>query len=91
MSHLSIEPYLQPIPGDEVCGPSLRYEGAWDRLRELRREDDASLPTGVWQSELKTPFLLRSRRTVSIHDEISNSFWSFFTADLLGPPLIHRL
>ncbi|MBN7823393.1 type VI secretion system ImpA family N-terminal domain-containing protein, partial [Bowmanella yangjiangensis] len=36
-----------------VCGPSLRYEGAWDRLRELRREDDASLPTGVWQSELK--------------------------------------
>ncbi|WP_333983806.1 type VI secretion system protein TssA [Ectopseudomonas khazarica] len=53
MSHLSIEPYLQPIPGDAVCGPSLRYEGAWDRLRELRREDDASLPTGVWQSELK--------------------------------------
>lgn len=53
MSLFSIETYLQPIPGDDVCGPSLRYEGAWDRLRELRREDDASLPTGVWQSELK--------------------------------------
>lgn len=53
MSRFAIETYLQPIPGDDVCGPSLRYEGAWDRLRELRREDDASLPTGVWQSELK--------------------------------------
>ena len=53
MTSASIEQYLEPIPGDTVCGPSLRYEGAWDRLRELRREDDASLPTGVWQSDLK--------------------------------------
>lgn len=53
MSRFSIETYLQPIPGDDDCGPCLRYEGIWDRLRELRREDDASLPTGVWQSELK--------------------------------------
>jgi len=44
MTSASIEQYLEPIPGDAVCGPSLRYEGAWDRLRELRREDDASLP-----------------------------------------------
>ncbi|MDH4584390.1 type VI secretion system protein TssA [Pseudomonas sp. BN415] len=44
---------LEPIPGSEPCGPSLRYDPAWDRLRELRREDDASLPAGVWQSDLK--------------------------------------
>lgn len=44
---------LEPIPGAEPCGPSLRYDPAWDRLRELRREDDASLPAGVWQAELK--------------------------------------
>ncbi|MGE8505319.1 MAG: type VI secretion system protein TssA [Pseudomonas sp.] len=53
MTSVSIGQYLEPIPGDAICGPSLRYEGAWDRLRELRREDDASLPTGVWQSDLK--------------------------------------
>lgn len=44
---------LEPIPGPEPCGPSLRYDPAWDRLRELRREDDASLPAGVWQADLK--------------------------------------
>jgi type VI secretion system protein ImpA len=44
---------LEPIAGAEPCGPSLRYDAAWDRLRELRREDDASLPAGVWQAELK--------------------------------------
>ena len=53
MTYISIEPYLEPVPGDAPCGPSLRYEGVWDRLRELRREDDASLPAGVWQSDLK--------------------------------------
>lgn len=49
----AVSGYLQPIPGEAPCGPSLRYEGAWDRLRELRREDDSSLPTGVWQADLK--------------------------------------
>ncbi len=53
MTSVSIDQYLEPIPGEAVCGPSLRYEGAWDCLKELRREDDASLPTGVWQSNLK--------------------------------------
>lgn len=53
MTSVSIEQYLQPIPGEAVCGSSLRYDSVWDRLRELRREDDASLPMGVWQSDLK--------------------------------------
>jgi type VI secretion system protein ImpA len=53
MTAFPVEPFLQPIAGEADCGPSLRYESEWDRLRELRREDDASLPTGVWQSDLK--------------------------------------
>ena len=53
MSTFDINQYLQPLPGESVCGPSLRHDVAWDRLKELRREDDTSLPTGVWQAELK--------------------------------------
>ncbi|NWL80857.1 type VI secretion system protein TssA [Pseudomonas taiwanensis] len=44
---------LEPISDSHPCGPSLRYDPAWDRLKELRREDDASLPSGVWQADLK--------------------------------------
>lgn len=53
MTSIDIEQYLAPIPGAEPCGPSLRHDGIWDRLKEFRREDDSSLPTGVWQAELK--------------------------------------
>ncbi|MBU1333167.1 MAG: type VI secretion system protein TssA [Gammaproteobacteria bacterium] len=49
----AITDYLTEIPGEQPCGPSLRYEPVWDRLRELRREDDSSLPTGVWQADPK--------------------------------------
>lgn len=44
---------LDPLSADLPCGNSLRYEPDFDRLRELRREDDASLPTGVWKSDIK--------------------------------------
>ena len=44
---------LEPISADAPCGVDLRYEREFDQLRDLRREDDASLPTGVWQSTLK--------------------------------------
>lgn len=53
MTSIDITQLLEPIPGDAPCGPRLRHEPAWDRLKELRREDDASLPAGVWQAELK--------------------------------------
>lgn len=53
MSHVSIERYMAPIPGAAACGINLRHDDAWDRLRELRREDDASLPMGIWQSDPK--------------------------------------
>jgi len=42
-----------PITSDRPCGEWLRYEGAYEQVRDARREDDASLPQGVWQSDLK--------------------------------------
>jgi type VI secretion system protein ImpA len=35
------------------AGRDLRYEGLYDRVREARREDDASLPQGIWKAPLK--------------------------------------
>jgi type VI secretion system protein ImpA len=48
-----ISQLLEPISEQAPCGQDLRYEPEFDRLRELRREDDTSLPTGVWQSSIK--------------------------------------
>jgi type VI secretion system ImpA family protein len=31
----------------------LRYDAVYDQIRELRREDDATLPQGVWKSDQK--------------------------------------
>lgn len=44
---------LLPIPGDNKCGESLRYTDVYDKIREARREDDETLPQGVWKSDLK--------------------------------------
>lgn len=41
---------LEPISTEQPCGKSLQYDAAFDRLRDLRREDDTSLPTGVWST-----------------------------------------
>lgn len=38
----------RPLPGSDPCGPSLRYDPIYDRIREARREDDPNLPQGVW-------------------------------------------
>jgi type VI secretion system ImpA family protein len=50
---LDIDLLLKPITVEEPCGADLRYEGTYDLIREARRADDASLPQGVWVSELK--------------------------------------
>lgn len=42
-----------PVSAESSCGEWLRYQGTYDQVREARREDDAGLPQGVWQSELK--------------------------------------
>lgn len=52
-SLMDLETLLAPIAGDDPCGSSLRYEGAYDRIREARREDDPSLPMGEWETKLK--------------------------------------
>lgn len=48
-----LSPMLRPIPGDNPVGEYLRYEGTYDTLNEARREDDPSLPQGVWKTALK--------------------------------------
>lgn len=50
---LDIDAILAPLSGEAPAGVSLRYAGDYDRIREARREDDAQLPQGVWQAELK--------------------------------------
>jgi type VI secretion system protein ImpA len=44
---------LLPISPNLPTGQWLRYEGTYDRVQEARREDDASLPQGVWKAPLK--------------------------------------
>lgn len=55
MSQLSsrVSELLEPLSGESPCGVNLRHEPIYDRLRQLRREDDTSLPMGVWQSDIK--------------------------------------
>ena len=42
-----------PIPGDNPVGAYQRYEGLYDEIIEARRGDDANLPQGVWQTNIK--------------------------------------
>ncbi len=46
------EGLLNPIPGDNPSGKSLRYDPVYDKIREARREDDV-LPQGEWSHEVK--------------------------------------
>jgi len=48
-----VERLLAPISAEAPSGASLRYEGTYERVREARREDDASIPQGVWERPLK--------------------------------------
>lgn len=44
---------LDPLPGAEPTGPSLRYGPVYAAIEEARREEDADLPQGVWQRDVK--------------------------------------
>ncbi|MGC1617919.1 MAG: type VI secretion system protein TssA [Candidatus Acidiferrum sp.] len=46
------EGLLNPIPGDNPSGKSLRYDPVFDKIREARREEDV-LPQGEWSREVK--------------------------------------
>jgi len=47
------EDILNPIAGENPAGRDLRYDAVYDKLKELRREDDDA-PQGDWQHERKT-------------------------------------
>ncbi|HEV7372447.1 type VI secretion system protein TssA [Arenibaculum sp.] len=44
---------LEPIPGTNPAGEFLRYGTEYDAVKEARREDDPSLPQGVWKTNPK--------------------------------------
>jgi type VI secretion system protein ImpA len=44
---------LNPIPGDNPSGVSLRYEKVYDQIKEARTEDDDSIPSGAWSRTAK--------------------------------------
>ncbi|WP_322044071.1 type VI secretion system protein TssA [Paraburkholderia sp. J67] len=48
-----IETLLQPLCAESPCGVSLLHDPSVEAIKAARREDDPSLPTGVWQTELK--------------------------------------
>jgi len=48
-----VDKLLAPISPENPVGEDLRYGPVYDRIRELRREDDETLPQGVWKADLK--------------------------------------
>jgi type VI secretion system protein ImpA len=48
-----IESLLAPVSAEQPSGASLRFDSLYDDIKRLRVEDDATLPQGVWQRELK--------------------------------------
>ena len=53
LSSIDLESLLQPISEREPAGEWLRYEGTYDAIGEARREEDESLPQGIWQIKVK--------------------------------------
>lgn len=45
----AFEGLLDPISAKDPTGPSIRFSPSYAEVREARREDDASLPVGVWE------------------------------------------
>jgi len=44
---------LRPLSPESPAGESLRYAGVYDSIQEARREDDPTLPQGIWKTSLK--------------------------------------
>lgn len=44
---------LAPIAADSQAGQSLRQSSVYSAIHQARRQDDASLPMGAWEYELK--------------------------------------
>lgn len=50
---LDIDALLVPISAQAPSGESLKYDAAYDIIKEARREESAELPQGVWERKLK--------------------------------------
>lgn len=50
---LSVEQLLAPIAGDHPAGKPMRGTPEYSAIQHSRRADDASLPMGAWERELK--------------------------------------
>ena len=50
---LHMDDLLAPLEGDSPCGEDLRYEGLYDSIRDLRKEDDPEAPQGIWETDLR--------------------------------------
>ncbi len=87
-SATELERLLAPLSAQSPCGPSLRYDADFDRLRELRREDDASLPTGVWKSEIKRGDWAAQEKLAS--DLLATRSKDLMVAAWLGEAWLHR-
>ncbi len=44
---------LNPVPGENPSGVSLRYERIYDQIKEARTEDDDTIPAGMWARQVK--------------------------------------
>lgn len=53
MATLDRKSLLAPIEGDNPAGEDLRYDPAYDQIQELRREEDADAPQGIWETSVK--------------------------------------
>lgn len=50
---ISLDAILAPISADKPCGESLRNDPVYAQILNARCGDDASLPQGAWQHDLK--------------------------------------
>lgn len=48
---MSTPELFRPLPGAAACGPDLSFSVEFDRLQDLRREDDATIPRGELDAE----------------------------------------
>lgn len=48
-----LESLLCRLSADNPCGEDLRYDPAYDHIRELMRGEREDLPVGIWERELK--------------------------------------
>lgn len=79
---------LEPIPGPHPCGPDMRHAPSYDALREARREDDESLPTGVWQAPTKHADWLAVERLAG--ELLCEQSKDLMVAAWLGEAWLHR-